>query len=887
MSSQMNVIQAIQDYVARVIDPRTIPGMKVLLMDQETMGIVSMVCSQSAVLQKEVYLFERLDSRAREKMLHLKAVTLLRPTQENVALLRDELREPKYGEYHLFFTNIVRNAYLEDIAAADEHEVVKQVQEYYADYFAVNPDLFTFYTGPALSPYDRDWLRVQERTVEGLGSIVLSLRRKPFIRYQKQSEAASRIALEVAKRMQQEADVFDFRKTEPAPILLILDRRDDPVTPLLTQWTYQAMVHELLGITRNRVDLSRAPGVTTPELREVVLSADQDQFFRENINNNFGDLGAAVKELVDQYQQQRKGSEGVQSLEEIRQFLQSYPEFRKVSASASKHVALMTELSRIVDIRRLLEVGELEQFLACHDDKATARARVVAVLRDTEFELVDKVRLALLYALRYEQSAGAEEVVDVLRQLDKPDEAALVQLMLAYAGAGVRGVDLFGNRTLWERAKTSSKRLIKGVQNVFTEHAPYMMELVDALLKGRLKEPQFPFVVGQAYKERPTDVIIFFVGGVTFEEAYYANEFNKTNSGTRIIVGGTDILNSSTFLSHLEQCRNVLTSSAVVECALGAEDYEEVERIGEGAFGEVVLARAVPTGALVAVKSVAAAAEVERGGRLPAPVLRELSALRELCPHPNVVRLLAAFPRSPGLALVLEYAPSDLKQVMRAMRRLFSEREVKCVMAQVLRGLAHCHSRGIIHRDVKPANCLVTAEGRVLLADFGLARRVPASSRGAGAGEMTNAVASRWYKAPELLFGARAYGAAVDTWGAGCIAAEMCRLAPLFAGESDIDQLCRIVRVLGNPIERSWPGVEAMPDFGKISFAACEPVPLSELLPNASAATVAFVERFIVYDPEQRASAADALADPYFFTEPLACTPSQLPLPLAQSSVKN
>jgi hypothetical protein len=112
---------------------------------------------------------------------------------------------------------------------------------------------------------------------------------------------------------EQESGLFDFRRTEVAPLLLVIDRRDDPVTPLLNQWTYQAMVHELLGIQDNRVDLTRLPKVPK-DLQEVVLSSHQDAFFKSNMFENFGDLGANIKKLVDEFQQKAQSNQNIQSL---------------------------------------------------------------------------------------------------------------------------------------------------------------------------------------------------------------------------------------------------------------------------------------------------------------------------------------------------------------------------------------------------------------------------------------------------------------------------------------------------------------------------------------------------------------------------------------------
>ena len=140
------------------------------------------------------------------------------------------------------------------------------MQEYFADYVVINPDLYTLNLG---FPRHRIWGSTAEvwnpdslqRSTEGVMAVLLSLKKKPLIRYEKNSLLAKKLATEVRYQMTQEEQLFDFRKTDTSPILLIVDRRDDPVTPLLTQWTYQAMVHELIGINNGRVDLSDVPDV--------------------------------------------------------------------------------------------------------------------------------------------------------------------------------------------------------------------------------------------------------------------------------------------------------------------------------------------------------------------------------------------------------------------------------------------------------------------------------------------------------------------------------------------------------------------------------------------------------------------------------------------------
>lgn len=146
---------------------------------------------------------------------------------------------------------------------------MRLVQEHFADYIVINPDLFTLglqrrvWSGNP-DMWDGDALT---RTYEGILALLLSLKKKPIIRYEKNSSAAKKLATEIKYQMGKEEQLFDFgRMADTPPVLLIMDRRNDPVTPLLTHWTYQAMAHDLLGINNGRVDLSGAPGVG-PELK--------------------------------------------------------------------------------------------------------------------------------------------------------------------------------------------------------------------------------------------------------------------------------------------------------------------------------------------------------------------------------------------------------------------------------------------------------------------------------------------------------------------------------------------------------------------------------------------------------------------------------------------
>ena len=206
------------------------------------------------------------------------------------------------------------------------------------------------------------------------------------------------------------------------------------------------MVHELLGLNSNRVKLKGAPGVKDKDLEEVVLSATDDAFYADNKFANFGDLGMAVKDLLDDYQRQTKMNENISSIEDMQSFMERYPAFRSKSLNVTKHVALIGELSRLVDVYKLMDVSQLEQDVACNDDKSAQWREVLAKLNDAAVKAPDKLRLAMLYALRYE-SAQASTTDRLKLSLEEnrvnPDKVALLDALLAYGGKRARGPGLF------------------------------------------------------------------------------------------------------------------------------------------------------------------------------------------------------------------------------------------------------------------------------------------------------------------------------------------------------------------------------------------------------------------------------------------------------------
>ncbi|XP_060676539.1 vacuolar protein sorting-associated protein 45 [Hemiscyllium ocellatum] len=551
----MNVVLAVKQYVSKMIEESG-PGMKVLLMDKETTSIISMVYTQSEILLKEVYLFERIESTNRETMKHLKAICFLRPTKENVEYLIQELRRPKYGLFFVYFSNVISKSDIKSLAEADEQEVVSEVQEFYGDFIAVSPHVFSLnLTGCA---QNRNWNSAHlARSTQGLTAVLLSLKKCPMIRYQLSSDMAKRLAESVKQIITKEYELFDFRRTEVPPLLLILDRSDDAVTPLLNQWTYQAMVHELLGINNNRIDLSRVPGVSR-ELKEVVLSAENDEFYANNMYLNFGEIGTNIRNLMEDFQKKKpKGQQKLESIADMKAFVENYPQFKKMSGTVSKHVTVVGELSRLVNEHQLMEVSEVEQELACQNDHSSALQNVRKLLQNPKVSDLDAVRLVMLYALRYEHHSNSNlaSLMEALTRKGVPDKyKQLVSVVVEYAGKRIRGSDLVTTKDAVAITKQFFKGL-KGIENVYTQHQPLLQDSLDQLIKGKLRDSQYPYLGPSTLRDRPQDIIVFIIGGATYEEAQTVYHLNRTSPGVRIVLGGTTIHNTKSFLEEVAASR--------------------------------------------------------------------------------------------------------------------------------------------------------------------------------------------------------------------------------------------------------------------------------------------------------------------------------------------
>ncbi|XP_076032521.1 extracellular signal-regulated kinase 2-like [Oratosquilla oratoria] len=296
-----------------------------------------------------------------------------------------------------------------------------------------------------------------------------------------------------------------------------------------------------------------------------------------------------------------------------------------------------------------------------------------------------------------------------------------------------------------------------------------------------------------------------------------------------------------------------------------SKKYEIRRRIGKGAYGIVWKAIDRRSGDVVAVKKIFDAFRNETDAQR---TFREIVFLLEFSSHPNVIRLLNVLKadNNKDIYLVFQYMETDLHNVIKK-GNVLEDIHRRYIMYQLFRATKYLHSGSVIHRDLKPSNILVDSDCRVKVADFGLARSVEPSARVEPQGDptLTHYVATRWYRAPEILLNSKRYTLGVDMWSLGCILGEMLLGKPLFPGSSTLDQIERIMAIINSPSREDLQQVSSQYASSLLSKPSGAHVPkqLHEVLTNVPSDAIDLVEKLLVFNPDKRLNAEQALRHPY------------------------
>ncbi|ETW46853.1 CMGC/MAPK/ERK7 protein kinase [Plasmodium falciparum MaliPS096_E11] len=289
--------------------------------------------------------------------------------------------------------------------------------------------------------------------------------------------------------------------------------------------------------------------------------------------------------------------------------------------------------------------------------------------------------------------------------------------------------------------------------------------------------------------------------------------------------------------------------------------YDILKKVGKGAYGVVFKGRCKKNKNIVAVKKIFGAFQNCTDAQR---TFREIIFLYELNGHDNIIKLMDVIKakNDNDIYLIFDFMETDLHEVIKA--DLLEEIHKKYIIYQLLRALKYIHSGGLLHRDIKPSNILVNSECHIKVADFGLARSISTHVNENKVPILTDYVATRWYRAPEILLGSTHYTEDVDMWSLGCIMGELLCGKPLFTGNSTMNQLEKIIQVIGKPNKKDIEDIRS-PFAEKIisSFVDLKKKNLKDICYKASNESLDLLEKLLQFNPSKRISAENALKHKY------------------------
>jgi mitogen-activated protein kinase 15 len=289
--------------------------------------------------------------------------------------------------------------------------------------------------------------------------------------------------------------------------------------------------------------------------------------------------------------------------------------------------------------------------------------------------------------------------------------------------------------------------------------------------------------------------------------------------------------------------------------------FEIIQKLGKGAYGIVWKAIDRKLKQVVALKKVFDAFQNATDAQR---TFREVMFLQELNGHENIIRLfnIIKAENNKDLYMVFDYMETDLHAVIRA--NILEDIHKRYVIYQTLKALKYIHSGELIHRDLKPSNILLNDKCEVKVADFGLARSVAINEEEGTAPVLTEYVATRWYRAPEILLGSKTYTKAVDMWSVGCILGEMLLGKAMFPGTSTLNQIERILEVTGKPKPDDVESIESPLAWNILNnINITKKKSIQSLFPNASDDALDFIKRCLIFNPKLRMTVEEALRHKY------------------------
>ena len=567
MSHNLHEISA--NYIESMIS--NVKDMKAIIFDNETQVIFSLEFSKSLALKQEIFLFENIDKIQSDQKLNLNGIFFIRPTQQNLEYLKNILKSSNFKEINLFFTNQLTDDYLKKLAENDINTQVKNVQEIYLDYYIINSNIFHLNIESCICNLDmtpmEKWnqydTQMYERIYQGLISACLSNRMKPLIKSVKGSFLCQKLGKKLAAFFE---DNYEFIRKECGQhfngILLLYDRKEDPISPLINQWTYQAQLHEILGIKNNVIELKKGNDNAKPEKFVISDVEAIDKFYSKYKLADYGTVATAVQQEADKLKNENDLLNKESSIEELRKIIDQLPEKKKESMAITKHYKLFYSISEYVTKHKLMELSKLEQDISVNDNRKEQFNQIVQIISDPKVQHLDKCKLYLLYMLKYENDSSVNNLKNKMIENDLGDWVKYGDALIKYAGRQRRNLDCFQDKDIFSKGKKFIMNAFgQGNENAFMQHISYLNGIVERMLKGKSKDNETININNNSGTNEPkvNNLIIFVFGGITFEETRDLTLLGN-QLGVNIICGGTNVINSKSFLAEMSMIKEKMSS---------------------------------------------------------------------------------------------------------------------------------------------------------------------------------------------------------------------------------------------------------------------------------------------------------------------------------------
>lgn len=532
-----------RDYLMKIC--KNIDGLKCMILDSHTSQFISLNFLQSEGFEMEVFLFEDIKNIKDDNLNYVSAVYLITAAQDNLNILCEELKRPHFKDYHIFFLSDVSDDIIRKFAECDENDLIKNMQRLYCNYHAINPELFHSNSGRIISLLNKSidqWSSSDRASLdlmeESILSALCSIRKIPTIRYLKNSELSVYLADRLSAKFKKLNMTFPSEFEKQRTTLLIIERKEDPFTPLMFHWSYQSMLHEIIGIDSNKIKLKG---------KEYNLNLQHDDFYAKNLFSNYGEVANNLKAKIEELSSKKKQHKEIKQFEDIQKLLSEMHDFQKDTSITEKHFTFTDEISQQVNRRDLLTISKLEQEIVTKDAKREHYKEIIDVLNNKNADRYDKFRLVALYSLKHQNSELSKELQQFLGQIN-PKYLEAITKLLDLCGKNQRVAQSLTSN-LGEKAFKIYQDYFNNIPNVYEQHVPFVARLAEDALKNKLREDEFPFIDSAPIRDAPNNIVVFIIGGVSYAEAKVFADLNNKYADGYFLIGGSCMVNSNAFLN--------------------------------------------------------------------------------------------------------------------------------------------------------------------------------------------------------------------------------------------------------------------------------------------------------------------------------------------------